>query len=37
MDKLKAYQILEISENNSTEEIKTAYAKLSKKYQPVFI
>lgn len=34
MDKLKVYQILEISENSSIEEIKTAYAKLSKKYHP---
>lgn len=32
----EAYKILEISENSSEEEIKTAYKKLAKKYHPDF-
>lgn len=34
MTRSKAYEVLGIESNASTEEIKTAYAKLSKKYHP---
>ena len=34
MTKDKAYEVLKINSNASTEEIKTAYAELSKKYHP---
>lgn len=34
MDQLRAYEILGIEEGSSREEIKAAYARLSKKYHP---
>lgn len=34
MDQLKAYEILELNENASVDDIKEAYARLSKQYHP---
>ena len=34
MDKLKAYQVLGLEYDASTEEVKEAYARLSKEYHP---